>query len=48
VAELVERFNRNPVLFGAQTVDITQEVLKKLNEDYQRRSGKAPAPNAKP
>ena len=47
-AELVERFNRNPVLFGAKTVDITQEVLKKLNEDYRRRSSKAPPPGSKP
>ncbi|HYF51776.1 MAG TPA: OmpH family outer membrane protein [Planctomycetota bacterium] len=39
VAQLVERFNRNPVLFGAQTVDITEEVLLKLNNDYARRMG---------
>jgi Skp family chaperone for outer membrane proteins len=38
VTQLVERFNRNPVLFGAKTVDITQEVLTKLNDDYLRRS----------
>ncbi|HEY3323589.1 MAG TPA: OmpH family outer membrane protein [Planctomycetota bacterium] len=38
VAELVERFNRNPVLFGAKTVDITQEVIKKLNDEYLKRS----------
>ena len=38
VAQLVERFNRNPVLFGAKTVDITQEVLTKLNDEYLRRS----------
>jgi len=47
-AELVERFNRNPVLFGTKTVDITPEVLKKVNEDYRRRSGKPPASGAKP
>jgi Skp family chaperone for outer membrane proteins len=46
-AELVARFNRNPVLFGVKTVDITQDVLKKVNEDYQRISGKPPAPNVK-
>ncbi|MGD0092084.1 MAG: OmpH family outer membrane protein [Planctomycetota bacterium] len=46
--ELVERFNRNPVLFGAKTVDITQETLKKLNEDYRRRSGKPKNQNPKP
>ena len=38
VAQLVERFNRNPVLFGAQTVDLTQSILKKLNDDYSKRS----------
>ena len=43
--ELAERFNRNPVLFGAQTVDITPEVLNKLNADYAKRGslGKNPA-----
>jgi Skp family chaperone for outer membrane proteins len=39
VAQVVERFNRNPVLFGAKTVDITEDVLKKLNEDYTKRTG---------
>jgi len=48
MAELLERFNRNPVLFGTKTVDITQDVLKKVNEDYQRRIGKPAAPGAKP
>lgn len=38
-AELVERFNRNPVLYGAQTVDISADVLKKINEDYAKRMG---------
>jgi len=38
VAQLVERFNRNPVLFGAQTVDITKDVLTKLNDDYLKRT----------
>jgi Skp family chaperone for outer membrane proteins len=38
VAQVVERFNRNPVLFGARTVDITKEVLEKLNDDHLRRS----------
>lgn len=37
-SQVVARFNRNPVLFGARAVDITQDVLKKLNEDFQRRS----------
>ncbi len=36
--ELVERFNRNPVLFGARPVDITKDVLAKLNDDYLKRS----------
>jgi Skp family chaperone for outer membrane proteins len=39
VAGLVERFNRNPVLFGAKTVDITNEVLTKLNDEYNKRMG---------
>ena len=38
VAQLVERFNRNPVLFGAKTVDLTQMILKKLNDDYSKHS----------
>jgi len=38
VAEIVERFNRNPVLFGAKTVDITQDVLTKLNEEFAKRA----------
>ncbi|MFH0937668.1 MAG: OmpH family outer membrane protein [Planctomycetota bacterium] len=37
VAQLLERFNRNPVLFGAKTVDITEEILKKLNDEYAKR-----------
>lgn len=39
VAQVVERFNRNPVLYGAQTVDITAEVLQKLNDDFKKRTG---------
>jgi Skp family chaperone for outer membrane proteins len=46
VEELVERFNRNPVLFGAKTTDITQDVLAKLNEEYARTGGSA-APKPK-
>jgi Skp family chaperone for outer membrane proteins len=42
VAQLVERFNRNPVLFGAKTVDITQDVLTKLNDEYAKRSATGP------
>jgi len=38
--ELVNRVRRNPVLFGAKTVDITDDVLKTLNDDYADRSGK--------
>jgi len=41
--QIVERFNRNPVLFGAQTVDITQAVLDKLNDEYIKRSAPAGA-----
>jgi Skp family chaperone for outer membrane proteins len=39
VAQVLERFNRNPVLFGARAVDITDLVLKKLNDDFDRRAG---------
>jgi Skp family chaperone for outer membrane proteins len=38
MGELLERFNRNPVLFGATTVDITQPVLLQLNLNYQKRA----------
>jgi len=46
VAQLVERFNRNPVLFGAKTVDITKDVLTKLNDDYLKRSITGPGTKA--
>ena len=39
--QVIERFRRNPVLFGAKAVDITEEVLKKLNADYAKRTGTA-------
>ena len=38
VEELTERFNRNPVLFGARPADITTQVLTKLNEEYMKRA----------
>ena len=38
VGELIERFNRNPVLYGAKPVDITKDVLTRLNDDYLKRS----------
>lgn len=38
VAEVLERFNRNPVLFGSTTVDITKEVLERLNGAFMRRA----------
>jgi Skp family chaperone for outer membrane proteins len=47
VAQLIERFNRNPVLYGARTTDITQDVLKRLNEEYLKRSIGLPAENTK-
>jgi 2,3-bisphosphoglycerate-independent phosphoglycerate mutase len=37
VAEVLERFHRNPVLFGATTVDITDEVLRNLNAAFRKR-----------
>lgn len=47
--DLVARFRRNPVLFGAETVDVTQAVLKTLHEEYDRRKGAggAVAPRSK-
>ena len=44
VGELVERFNRNPVLYGAKPVDITKDVMSRLNDDYLKRSKGAAAP----
>lgn len=38
VNEVIERFNRNPVLFGSSAVDITDEVLKRLNGAFLKRS----------
>jgi len=43
IEQLIERFNRNPVLFGSKTVDITEEVLLKLNKDFNKRTGDAMA-----
>jgi Skp family chaperone for outer membrane proteins len=42
VSELLERFYRNPVLYGAAPTDITPEVLSRLNAAYAKRTGKAP------
>ncbi len=42
LGEVMERFNRNPVLFGATTVDITQDVLNRLNEAFMKRALGAP------
>lgn len=36
--ELLERFNRNPVLYGKETVDITDDILKTLNAAFLRKS----------
>jgi len=36
VGELVLRFHRNPVLFAAQSVDITEAVVADLNQDYMK------------
>lgn len=38
VSEVLERFHRNPVLFGADTTDITKEVLDSLNAAFMKRS----------
>lgn len=35
--ELVSRVRRNPVVYGSNTVDITDDVLKLLNEDYKKQ-----------
>lgn len=44
VSEILERFNRNPVLAGLKTVDITQDVLKLLNDEYGKHSGSGIGP----
>ncbi|MCZ7643673.1 MAG: hypothetical protein M5U26_00060 [Planctomycetota bacterium] len=36
-SELIGRFHRNPVLFGAKTSDVTEPVLKRLNDEYEKR-----------
>lgn len=42
---LVLRFKRNPVLFGTQAADLTDAVLKRLNDEYaQRATGAQKAP----
>ncbi|MCW8131701.1 MAG: OmpH family outer membrane protein [Planctomycetota bacterium] len=38
-ADLLIRSRRNPVLYGAWTINITEAVLKTLNDDYQKRAG---------
>jgi Skp family chaperone for outer membrane proteins len=35
--EVVGRFKRNPVLFGAEAIDITDAVLKTLNDAYMNK-----------
>lgn len=35
--ELVSRVRRNPVVYGSNTVDITDDVLKLLNEEYKKQ-----------
>lgn len=38
-ADLLIRSRRNPVVYGALTIDITSGVLKQLNDDYAKRMG---------
>ncbi len=38
--DIVGRFKRNPVLYGSDPIDITKDVLKSLNEDYEKTKGK--------
>lgn len=38
VMDVLERFHRNPVLYGAVTVDITNDVLSALNTAFMKRS----------
>jgi Skp family chaperone for outer membrane proteins len=45
--DLVARFRRNPVLFGAAAVDITDQVVKLLNGEYGKRAGAKAAPETK-
>jgi len=37
--ELVRRFRENPVLYFSAGVDVTQDVINKLNEDYEKAGG---------
>jgi len=41
--DLVIQFKKNPVLFGSAAVDLTEQVLKDLNQDYAKRAKTAPA-----
>ena len=34
--QLLSKFDKNPVMYGSQTVDITEAVLASLNKDYQK------------
>lgn len=36
--EIVERFNRNPILYGKSTVDITEDVLNYVNQKFFKQS----------
>jgi len=38
VVEVLERFHRNPVLYGKEASDITQEVLDHLNAEHMKRT----------
>ena len=51
--ELVRKMKRNPVLYGAETVNITDNVIAALNADYARSQkrgaeGRQPAPPPPP
>lgn len=37
-ADLLIRAKRNPVIYGAWTIDITETVLKSLNDEYAKRA----------
>jgi len=41
-SELVRRFRENPVLYFARGVDITEQVITKLNADFAKSGGAAP------
>ena len=40
MVDLIGRFKQNPVLYGADAVDITKDVLKVLNDQFEKKPAK--------